>query len=78
MMFMCANGYDVALCGNTVKNVALSLWPVDHPRSRASHKSFPNCNGYTFRYWCSSRSSDPTQRIFLLTLLNLYLVKLRF
>ena len=25
VMFMCAHMYDVALCGNTVKNVALSL-----------------------------------------------------
>ncbi len=25
VMFMCAHVYDVALCGNTIKNVALSL-----------------------------------------------------
>jgi len=28
---MCAHMYDVALCGNTVRNVALGLSLVDHP-----------------------------------------------
>jgi len=30
MMFMCAHVYDVALCSNTVRNVALGLWLVGH------------------------------------------------
>jgi len=30
-MFMCVHVYDVALCGNTVRNVALGLWLVGHP-----------------------------------------------
>jgi len=30
-MFMCAHVFDVAFCGNTVRNVALDLWLVDHP-----------------------------------------------
>jgi len=29
-MFVCAHVYDVALCGNTVRNVALDLWLVGH------------------------------------------------
>ena len=29
MMFMCAHVYDVALCGNTVRNVALGLSTPD-------------------------------------------------
>jgi len=30
VLFACAHVYDVALCGNTVRNVALSLtcWPT--------------------------------------------------
>jgi len=31
VMFMCALVYDVALCGNTVRNVALGLWLVGYP-----------------------------------------------
>jgi len=30
VMFMCVNVYDVALCRNTVRNVALGLWLVGH------------------------------------------------
>jgi len=30
-MFMCAYVYDVALCGNTVKNMARGHWLVGHP-----------------------------------------------
>jgi len=35
-MFMCAHVYGVALCGNTVKNVALGLWLVGHFCTRYS------------------------------------------
>ena len=31
VMFMCVNVYDVTLCGNTVRSVALGLWLVGHP-----------------------------------------------
>jgi len=31
VMFMCVHVYDVVLCGNTVRNVALGLWLVGHP-----------------------------------------------
>jgi len=31
---MCANVYDVALCDNIVRNVALGLWLDGHPWSR--------------------------------------------
>jgi len=31
VMFMCAHVYDVALCGSTVRNVALGLWLVGRP-----------------------------------------------
>jgi len=31
VMFMCAYVYDVALCGNTERKVAIGLWLVDHP-----------------------------------------------
>jgi len=28
---MCVHVYDVALCGNTVRNVAFGVWLVGHP-----------------------------------------------
>jgi len=31
VMLICARVYDVALCGNTMRNVALGLWLVGHP-----------------------------------------------
>jgi len=31
VMFMCAHVFHVALCGNTIRNVALGLWLVGHP-----------------------------------------------
>ena len=34
MIFMCDNVYDVALWGNTVRNVALGLWLVGQPCSK--------------------------------------------
>jgi len=37
-MFMCAHVFDVALCGNTVRNVALGLWLVGHPGIEGSRQ----------------------------------------
>jgi len=31
VMFMYAHEYDVALCGDTIRNVALGLWVVGWP-----------------------------------------------
>jgi len=37
-MFNCAHHvYDVALSGNTVRNVALGLWRVVHPCRKPCH-----------------------------------------
>jgi len=44
-MFMCAHVYDVALCGNTVRNVAVGFWLVGHPwyRGLKHHILYLSC-----------------------------------
>ena len=39
--FMCAHVYNVALCCNTVRNVALGIWLVGHPCNSKTHTSKP-------------------------------------
>jgi len=40
---MCAHVCDVALCGNTVRNVALGLWLVGHPCCTSSFDKYTFC-----------------------------------
>jgi len=54
-MFMCAHVYDVALYGNTVRNVALGLWLVGHRNILIQHAVPPDtidtASSYNFCYF---------------------------
>ena len=68
VMFMCAHVHDVALCSNTVRNVALCLWLVSHSCFTV-YLNLSNVTVLTLR-WMSFECENQSVSLMLLLLIS--------